>query len=58
MSFFGDGFTFGNTKINLGQFLTFDFLVSSAIAVSTLLSLPLVSLEPKDDFEVKEVIGI
>jgi len=50
LGFFSQSVTVGGTTMNFGQFFTIDFVISSLLAISTLISLPLISLEVKDDF--------
>ncbi len=55
LSFFTQDVSGGGTSMNFKQFFTFDFVISSLLAISTLLSLPLVSFEVKDDFSAEPV---
>ena len=41
---------FEGSWLHFSQFFTFDFLISTAITVSVFMTLPLVSLQVKDDF--------
>lgn len=54
LSLIAQTFQIGTVQVNFNQFFTFDFMISALLAISTILSFPLLWNPPASEFDVKD----